>query len=297
MSPERNPVYGEYAFWAIIAALYIGLFHFMGNVSDVSLDSRSLFVWLGRQLLARAGDFSNAWVIPLVSLGIVIWKRRALAEAPRSTDYVGLAVVVGSLALHWVSYRIQQPRASLIAMVGLLLGIPYFLYGRHVARILLFPCAYLFLCFTTYILVYFTFPLRLISSAVAVGILNGLGIATQREGTQIFAEGFALDIVEACSGLRSLFVMSSLAAPFAYFTQKTLVKKWALFVLSLPLAMLTNTLRIVTIALVARFFNQELALKIYHDFSGYLVFFISILLLSGTGNLLERLGRRRKDAS
>jgi len=284
-------------FWAVIAVLYVGLFHFMGNASDVTLDSRSLFVWLGRQLLDRAGDFSNAWVIPLVSLGIVIWKRKALAAATKSVSYLGLAVVLGSLALHWVCYRIQQPRVSLIAMVGLLWGIPYFLYGRRVAAILLFPCGYLFLCFTTYILVYFTFPLRLISSAMAVGLLNGLGIATQREGTQIFAQGFALDIVEACSGLRSLFVMSSLAAPFAYFTQKTLFKKWALFALSLPLAMLTNTLRIVTIALVARFFNQDVALKIYHDFSGYLVFLISILLLTGTGNLLERIRRRKKEVS
>jgi exosortase/archaeosortase family protein len=50
---------------------------------------------------------------------------------------------------------------------------------------------------------------------------------------------------------------------------------------------MANILRIVTIAVVAEVFGQENAMKLYHDFSGYLVFIIATLLLAGTGRLLE----------
>lgn len=284
---------------ALIVGLLCALFHFFGNTSEVAREGSSLFVWFGRQLVARGGDFSHGWVIPVVSLGIVFWSHRELARAAKSVSYVGLAVVIASLLLHLLAMRAQQPRVSLVALVGLLWGIPYFLYGPAVARILFFPCAYLFLCFTAYILVYFLFRLRLLSSVLASGLLNGVGIATERVGTALQSSaggGFRFDVGDPCSGLRSIFVMTSLAAPYAYFTQKTLFRKWLLFALSIPLAMLSNTLRIVTIGLVAQVLGLEVALKIYHDFSGYLVFFISIVLLMSAGALIERIGARRAGA-
>ncbi len=290
----RYPV--DLALGALTALLLGVLFHFFGNTSEVALDGPSLFVWLGRQLLARGGDFSHGWVIPVVSVGIVFWRRRELAAAPKSVSYTGLVVVIASLLLHIFAMRAQQPRVSLVALVGLLWGIPYFLYGGAVARILMFPCAYLFLCFTAYVLVYFSFRLRLVSSILASGLLSGMGIATERVGTALTSSaggGFQFDVGDPCSGLRSLFVMTALAAPYAYFTQKTLFRKWLLFALSVPMAIVSNSLRIVTIGVVAQVFSLEVALKVYHDFSGYLVFLISILLLTSVGALIERAGVRR----
>jgi exosortase len=281
----------DLAFGALTALLLGVLFHFYGNTSELAVDGPSLFVWLGRQLLARGSDFSHGWVIPVISLAIVFQRRRELLEAPKSERYTGLAVVIASLLLHLLAMRAQQPRVSLVALVGLLWGIPYFLYGPAVARILAFPCAYLFLCFTAYVLVYFSFRLRLLSSVVASGLLNGVGIATERVGTALTSSvncKFQMEVGDPCSGLRSLFVMTALAAPYAYFTQKTLFRKWLLFALSVPLAIVSNTLRIVTIGIVAQLVDPEIALKVYHDFSGYLVFFISILLLTSAGTLLDR---------
>ncbi len=296
-APAPAPDRVSLALGLLIAAAWGALFHFWGNASDVTHDSRSLFVWLGRQLLVRGGDFSHGWLIPLVSGGLVVWQWRRLAEAPRGVSRLGLVVVLGALALHLAAYRAQQPRLSLVALVGLLWGLPTYLYGWAVGRLLLFPCAYLFLSFTAYVLVYFTFQLRLFSSVLAAWLLNGLGLAAERQGTAIYSAvggGFSFDVADPCSGLRSLFVMTALAAPYAYLSQPTFARKWALFLLAVPLAMLSNTFRIVTVALAAQLFGKEFGLKVYHDYSGYVVFFLSITLLAAADTLLHRLPARRR---
>ncbi len=111
-----------------------------------------------------------------------------------------------------------------------------------------------------------------------------------RNGTAIYSAaggGFNFDVADPCSGLRSLVVMTALTAPYAYFTQKTTFKIWALFLLSIPLAMLANTTRIVTIALVAQAFGQDRAMALYHDYSGYLVFVVATLLMVSAGAMLN----------
>ncbi len=279
------------AAWGVASCILIlVLFHFWGNRSNVAMESRSLLRWIGHQWLHPGGDFSHGWIMPVISLGVIWLKRDELAAAPRSQNWWGLILVVASLALHWAALRAQQPRVSLVALAVLLWAIPFYLYGWGVARWLLFPCGYLLLSFTSYLLVAFTFPLRITASALSVTLLNGLGIAAMRNGTMIHSAAggaFSFNVADPCSGLRSLAAMSALAAPFAYLTQHSAFKRWALFAMSVPLAMLANAARIVTIALVAEGFGQEKAMSLYHDYSGYLVFTLAMLLLVSTGTLLN----------
>jgi len=170
-------------------------------------------------------------------------------------------------------------------------AIPCALYGRQVGRLLLFPCAYILLCIASYFLVPFTFKLRLVASALAGALLNGVGIAAVRSGTAIYSAaggGFHFDVADPCSGLRSLVVMTALAAPYAYLTQPTAWRRWALFLCAMPLAVIANAVRIVTVALVAEGFGQDMAMRMYHDYSGYLVFVIATILLMTTGRLIEK---------
>ena len=179
-------------------------------------------------------------------------------------------------------------------------SIPFYLYGAGVARLLLFPAGYLLLCFTSYLLISFTMPLRLSSCMVSCGLLNGLGIASVRHGTAIYSSaggGFNFDVADPCSGLRSLVVMTALAAPYAYFTQKSQVKRWALFLMAIPLAMLANIIRIVTIAVVAEVIGQQFAMSAYHDYSDYFIFTVAILLMVAAGRALDRVGRDKERAT
>jgi exosortase len=122
------------------------------------------------------------------------------------------------------------------------------------------------------------------------GILNGLGLPYERAGTALFSVHgqFALEIEAPCSGIRSLLALTAITALYGYLTQKTLLKKWLLFLSAVPLAVIGNMARILTIALISEAFGQEVGTGLYHDFAGYLIFLaVSIPLMIGLGNLLD----------
>ena len=208
----------------------------------------------------------------------------------KKASWVGLVCIIGALLLHWVGAKAQHPRLSLFAIIGLLWSIPYYLYGRQVAKILLFPCSFLVFCVPLGFLDELTFPLRMVATTCATALLNGLGIAAEQSGSAIYSMaggGFEFDVADPCSGLRSLMAMTALTAVYAYLTQPTLLKKWVLFACSVPLAIVGNIARITTVGLVAEAFGQKLATGIYHDYSGYIVFSFAIILMVAVGSLIN----------
>ena len=273
---------------AIILSVLV--FQFQGNASSVAMEGKSIFSWIAHQWTASGGDFSHGWLMPLISIYVIYLKRKELLQEKKTISVIGLFMFAGTCLMHWVAYRAQQPRLSLVAFTGMLFAIPWAICGWKTARHLLFPVGYLLLAFTSYYLVSLTFRLRLLSSAISAITLNGIGIATIRNGTGIHsaaAGGFVFNVADPCSGLRSLVVMVALAAPYAYFTQQSLIKKWGLFCLSVPLAVIGNSLRIVTVAIVAEIWGSEFALKIWHDFSGFLLFAISAFLMVTVGAIVN----------
>ncbi len=275
---------------SVIVAMGYVIFNLQGNTTDIHAFGRSAILWMARRWYESGGDFSHGWVVPLVSLGIIWHRRRELMAAPKEVSRLGLAVVIGSLLLHWLGAKSQQTRLSLLALIGLLWGVPFYLFGRDVAKILFFPCAYLIFCIPLNFLDSLTFPLRIFVTIVATALLNGLGIAAQRSGSAIYSMaggGFSFDVADPCSGLRSLLAMTALTAVYAYLTQRTLLKKWILFLSSIPLAIIGNIARITSVALVAEAFGEKPALGIYHDYSGYVVFSVAIGLMVALGQLLN----------
>lgn len=275
---------------AIIVGLAFVMFHFQGNTTDIRAYGRSALLWMVHRWNDTGGDFSHGWAIPFVSLGILWFKRRELAAAPKETSRAGLVVVFLALLMHWLGARAQQTRLSLMGLILLIWGVPFYFYGWEVARRIMFACAYLIFCIPLNFLDSLTFPLRIFVTIATTAVLNGLGIPAERAGSAIHslaAGGFSFDVADPCSGLRSLLAMTALTAVYAYFTQKTLLKKWILFVSSIPLAIIGNMARITTVALVAEAFGEKLALGIYHDYSGYVVFSIAIILMVGLGGLLN----------
>lgn len=277
-----------------LASLIVGvafiLFHLQGNTTDVRAYGQSALFWMVHRWNDAGGDLSHGWLIPFVSAGILWFKRRELMSLPKNSSRVGLAVIVLALLLHWLGAKAQQTRLSLASLIMLMWGVPFYFYGWQVARLLLFPCAYLIFCIPLNFLDSLTFPLRIMVTIAATGLLNGLGIEAQRSGSAIYstaAGGFNFDVADPCSGLRSLLAMTALTAVYAYLTQKTLVKQWVLFLASIPLAIIGNIARITTVALVAEAFGQKLASGLYHDYSGYVVFSVAIGLMVGVGSMLN----------
>lgn len=291
LNPARR--YGPFI---LIAELLVLLYGVNGNAQEPTVFGRSAIRWMVMRWSGAGGDLSHCWVIPIVSAVLVWRKRRSIAAAPKTPSHTGLLLVVLSLLLHWVGVRSQLTRLSLLSLVGLSWGVPYALYGAGVARLLLFPCAYLVFCIPLSFLNDIALPLRMIASSVATWLLNGFGIPAHRIGTAIYSQaggGFCFDVADACSGLRSLLAMTALTAVYAYLTQRSLARKIVLFLLSAPLAMAGNIFRILAIGLVAQVFSMERALGLYHDYSGFLVFAVAILLMVWVGELL-RINYREK---
>lgn len=285
------------ALWLLaFACLFVLLYGVQGNAQEVHRHGRSAIVWMAKRWNGSGGDLSHGWLIPLVS-GWILWRgRRELAAARRAPCTPAIVLVALSLALHWAGVRSQLTRLSLFSMVLLLWSVPLYLYGWNLARRIAFPCAYLLYCIPFTFLDHLTVPLRLAASRMATGLLNGIGMAAVRTGTAIrsLAPGeFHIDVVDPCSGLRSLLAMSALTAAYAYFTRTTLARKWILFLSAVPLAIIGNVARIVTIAWVARRFGPERAMQVYHDYSTYIIFAVAVVLMTGWDRMLRNWNWRR----
>ena len=282
----------------LIILLVVYLFGVGGNMEEVAAQGHSAILWMiGRWNWAGA-DMSHGWLIPCVS-AYAIWRGYgALQAAQKTVLWSGLLVVVAALLMYLVGMRVQQTRIVLMSLILLLWGVPAFWYGWSVAKQLAFPCFFLVFCIPMTFLDGLTLPLRLISTTVSAGLLNGLGIAVTRIGTAIHVNagaGFSLDVAHPCSGLRYLLAMVALTTAYAYFTQRTAVKRGILCVASIPLAMIGNIVRIVMIAVVGSWFGPKLALGFYHDYSGYVVFAVAILMMIGVGNLLNRSNTKTRE--
>ncbi len=275
-------------FASVLIGFLFVLFHLLGNTSEDG--GRSAFRWM----IARWGDkisfgadYSHGFLIPFVSLAVIWNKREDFFAAPKQVCKIGLYVIIMALAMHWLGAKMQQTRISLISLIMLLWGIPFYFFGWKIAKLLIFPCSYLIFCVPLNFLDALAGPLQHVASTLGQSVLQGMGIECQRVGTQLISPYFQLNVEAPCSGLRSLLAMTALTAVYAYFTQPTFIKKWALFLFSIPIAVAGNIGRIISIALVSITAGQEIGTGLHHDWSGYVLFTVAISMMVGVGKLLQ----------
>ncbi len=253
--------------------------------------SHDVFWWMAFVFREPREDMGHGWIVPLFSVALLWQRRRELAAAVGAPSWRGLAFVVVGLLFFWIGARGDQVRITQIALYWTLWSLTYAFFGRALARLTLFPVAYLLFTVPLSFLDIFTVKLRFLTSALAALLLNGVAIPVERVGTGLFClagEGFSLDVADPCSGLRSIFALSALTAAYAYSTQKTLLKKWILFLCAVPIAIMGNLVRIFLIAVVAKFFGQAVATGFYHDYSGYVVFIVGIFAVMKLSTWLKR---------
>lgn len=278
---------------AVLVGMIFALFHYQGNSLDTKAFGHSALSWMVERWtddIEFGGDYSHGWLIPALSLYVVWHRRKELAAASKNVSYTGLGLVIGCLFLHWLGMKAQQTRLSLFGLVGLSWTIPYYLFGWQVARLLIFPCAYLIFCVPLNFLDSVTHPLRLFASQVSAFLLNGIGIGVEVSGARLHSltpGGFDLDVADACSGIRSLTAITALTAIYANITQRSPWKQWLIFFLSIPLAIVGNIVRVFSTGMVAEVFGDDTAMHLYHDFSGFIIFMVVFVLLISAGSMLD----------
>ena len=242
-------------------------------------------------------DMSFAWYVPLFSLYVLWAERSRLRASIGDPSWAGLVCALPFLVLGFFGVRGIQVRLEILAFVGLLIALPWAFFGRATAKIVLFPALFLLFCvpLATFLDV-ITVHLRIFASSTAFLCLTGFGAEVVRQGTMIAAAdgSFAIDIADPCSGLRSIFALMALTAGYAYFNQPTWLRRLLLFASAVPLAILGNVMRILSIVLVANFASADFALGFYHDYSGYVVFAVAIGLMVVVGEGIAKIAARRQ---
>jgi exosortase D (VPLPA-CTERM-specific) len=268
--------------WAIVAfALVITTVPFLRVLSQL------LVVW-------GSPEYSHCVIIPLVS-AFLIWRERAALTRTRfDGSWLGFAVLlagaglwaIGELSTIWT---IEQ-YGFLVTVYGLVLA----LVGPEVFRRLWM--AMLILVFTIPFPVFFTnslsLHLQLLSSALGVAVIRLFDIPVYLDGNLIDLGVYKLQVAEACSGLRYLFPLMTLAFIVTYFFRASFWKRALLFLASIPVAVLMNSLRIGLIGVTVEYWGQKAAEGVLHYFEGWVVFMVSIGLLLLLASLLVRLGPR-----
>ena len=240
-------------------------------------------------------DMSYAWYVPLFSLYVVWTERKRFLDAIAAPSWSGAALLVPAFFIGFLGVRGTQLRLEILGFVLMTVALVWTVFGRRAAARIAFPAGFLCFCmpFNTY-LDTVTVHLRLFATSVASGILEAFGAGIVRTGTSLIAAdgSFGIDVAAPCSGLRSIFALMALTAGYAYFNQKTWLKRAALFALSVPIAVIGNIARVLSIAVVGMVFSGDFATGFYHDYSGYVVFLVAIALMLACSAALAKIGGR-----
>jgi exosortase len=269
--------------------------YFFGFVKIFLNGNLSTFVWAW-QAWNPETNYEHAKLIPLIVAFLVWHSRDKLRTAPISSSHWGWLFIALGLVLFIAAARTLQGRLALTALPFLLFGSILYAFGKDVARILLFPIAFLFFTVPLNFLTQATMKLQFIETNAASAISNLLGIGVYTVGTTISAanNAFHFTIDEGCSGIRSLMAIAMLSAIYGHFTQDRLWKKLAIFAAAIVFAIIGNTGRLVSIMIMARFFGQDLAGGPYHWISGYLSFPFALAAMVLFGKLLNLGSRKAK---
>jgi exosortase len=264
------------------------LVYFFGFAHIFSGGRLSTFVWAW-QAWTPETNYEHAKLIPLIVVFLVWMARDKLRLAQLGSSSWGWVFIGAGLFLFFASARTLQARLALTALPLLLFGIVLYVFGKQIARVLLFPIAFLLFMVPLNFLTQSTFRLQFLETGIASAVCNLIGIHVNTIGTVVNSADnrFSFQVDEGCSGIRSLMAIAMLSAIYGHFTQDRLWKKIAIFVASLLFAVIGNAGRLVSIFIMGRFFGQDLAGGPYHAISGYLSFPFAILAMILFGKLLN----------
>ncbi len=289
----RDPLSG-----LALAAILATLVYFYYIVHPFAYRTTSLARWAW-EAWNPEGDQSYGVLVPVIALWLFYYHRHELRQAEldeKQGGYlVGWVTLAFGIAIYVLSVRCLNPRLGLASIPFVLYGGICFAWGGKVARVLLFPCAFLIFMMPVGALEQATNNLQFIITGVVGKLTHLLGIAILAVGTTLTATdgSFNFEIAEGCSGIRSLTAMVMLTAVFVHLTQDRLWKKVLIFSCSLGFAIIGNIGRIFSIVLLARYYDPKIAAGVYHEYSGFLFFPIAILAMLLVSNLVNyRRGKR-----
>jgi exosortase len=268
-------------------------------------------------------NYSHGLLIPLV-IAVILWQERKNFSRPRQPQVVlGAIGVALSVFTLWAGTAGAELFTQRISLLLILASIVVYFFGFQLVRLTAVPLLLLFLSIPIPQIIFnrVAFPLQLFASQCAVAAMSFFGIPVLRQGNviELMPQGATapkkLAVVEACSGIRSLMTLVTLAVIYAYFTKPkaappaqddrkslasniystlssfTFWRSVILVVAAAPIAILTNALRVSGTGVLAHSYGTRVADGFFHSFSGWVIYITAAVLLFATGWILDRVGR------
>lgn len=255
-----------------------------------------LIAWLYASIIAHLfrqwindENFSHGIFVPIFALCVVWQERKQLTSNVAAPSWSGLPLVVLSmvmLVLGVLGADIFLPRASLIILLA---GLIILFQGWTFFNAVLFPWAFLILMIPIPALIMnrVTFPLQLLAARPSAGLLELVGVVVLREGNIITLTSGPLDVAEACSGIRSLLTLITLAVVYGYLTE---TRKWVRVVLvcfAVPIVVVANSVRIFVTGVMMRSGYRDEAEGTPHALAALLVFAVALMMLFAVHRLIS----------
>jgi exosortase len=236
-------------------------------------------------------NYSHGFLIPPLA-AYLVWERwDRLKAAPCSPSRFGLVVVAGSLLVLLAGSLGAELFLSRIALLGALIGSAIYVLGWRHLKLLAFPLGILLLMIPIPAIIFnqVVFPLQLVASRAGEAALSAAGIPVLREGNIIILANTTLEVAEACSGIRSLVSLLTLAIVFGYFADPRPGIRMAIALSAIPVAILANALRVAGTGIAAHYYGAAAAEGFFHSFSGWIVFIAAFAMLFLIVQLLQRI--------
>lgn len=238
-------------------------------------------------------NYSHGFLVPCLSVWFA-WRRLPeLREVEVRPSLWGIALLALGLVLLLFGAATHELFTSRASLVPMLMGIVLFLYGPEALRLLLMPLLFLLFMIPLPYTIYdaLALPLKALVSMVATGGIKLLGLPVLREGNVIIFPNITLEVVDACSGLRSLVSLAALGTAFAFLFLPPGWRRAALMVATIPIAVAANTLRVFITGVLSWYVGAMAAEGFFHEFAGLAVFATAMALTAGVGVVLARTGR------
>jgi exosortase len=267
-------------------------------------------------------NYSHGLLVPFI-IGFIVWQERKRFTEQKGTSALWIGAICVSFALIalWAGTAGAELFAQRASLLLMLVGIVIYFFGFRIIRVVAVPMLLLALAIPIPQIIFnkIAFPLQLFASKCAVAAMSFLEIPVLRQGNVIELmplganEPKRLAVVEACSGIRSLITLVTLAVVYAYFTrpkvaqtsvcdapEKAQTKVYATFgfwrsviliASAVPIAILTNAARVSGTGVLAHYYGTKVADGFFHSFSGWVIYLVAAALLFATGWALDKTPR------
>ena len=247
------------------------------------------FIWMVDRWTAKDTYYSHGFLVPLISLFIVWLKKDKLSKLKIQPSNLGWIFFITGISINAVSALWRIYFSSGFSLILVLAGLVLLFLGKQFLRQLMFPIVFLLFMIPLPLVAIanISFRLKIFAAHISTIIINRLGVSAIRDGSVIKTMHSYVIVEDPCSGIRSLIALIALGALMAYFSNISKTKKAILFISSIPIAISSNIMRIVTLSLASEMYGAKLATGLFHNIMGILVFVFAFVGLALVGKVLE----------